>query len=58
MNMPCNAKKSSEPVVTKWDKDLPGITGRPVGTWDVTPTASGVAVLGAGRGAVPEEVKD
>ena len=48
---------SSEPVVTRWDNSPPELSERPVGTWDVTPTANGVQAEQTGRSVVPEGVK-
>ena len=48
---------STSPVVTRWDNSPPEQTERPVGTWDVTPTANGVQAEQTGRSVVPEGVK-
>ena len=48
---------STSPVVTRWDDSPPELSERPVGTWDVTPTANGVQAEQTGRSVVPEGVK-
>ena len=49
---------STEPVVTRWDGSPPTQEERPVGTFDVTPSESGVQAEHTGRAVVPEGVKD
>ena len=51
--------RSSRPVVTGWDPSAPEAVERQIGTWEVTPTGTGVAAESGGSAAqaVPADVQ-